>query len=132
MGVGRAIQTNPDVSEDSAPRVELKILLAFVLTLTLIYVFFVSAAMKRGLWYDELFTFDIAAASTSGRVMELIHKWDLNPPLSYFLARWSMQIFGHGKLWLRLPSILEFYIASLFLFAFARKRIGSAFALFAV
>jgi len=132
MGVVEAVQSKSGLSDGSAPNLNLKTWLPFVLTLSLIYVVFIAAAMQRRLWYDELFTLDIANASTSGRVVELIRKWDLNPPLSYFLSRWSMQIFGHAKLGLRLPSILEFYAASLFLFAFARKHIGNVFASFAL
>lgn len=132
MGVLKAIQNDSDILDNSVPKLELKLSLLLAVTLSLIYVLFIAAAMQRRLWYDELFTLDIASASTPGRVMELIHKWDLNPPLSYFLSRWSMQIFGYGKLGVRLPSIVEFYIASAFLFAFARKRIGSAFASFAI
>jgi Dolichyl-phosphate-mannose-protein mannosyltransferase len=132
MAVAGAVQIESELSDCSASKSDLRVLLPFLVTLTLVYVFFIVAAMQRHLWYDELFTLDIASASTSGRVMELIRKWDLNPPLGYFLSRWSMQLFGHGKLGLRLPSILAFYVASLCLFAFARKRIGNAFALFAI
>jgi hypothetical protein len=132
MAVAGAVQVESILSKDSAPHTDAKVLPLLVVALTLAYVFFIAAAMRRHLWYDELFTLDIASASTPGRVMALIRKWDLNPPLSYFLSRWSMQLFGHGKLGLRLPSILEFYAASLFLFAFARQRIGNAFALFAI
>jgi hypothetical protein len=132
MGVVEAVQDESGLSDSLVPKTAPKFLLPAVVALSVIYVFFVAAAMQRHLWYDELFTFDIASASTPGRVMELIHKWDLNPPLSYFLSRWSMQIFGHAKLGVRLPSIIEFYAASLFLFAFASKRIGSILASFGV
>jgi hypothetical protein len=132
MAVAGAVQVEPHHSNGSTSKPNLSTLLPFLVTLTLVYAFFIAGAMQRHLWYDELFTFDIASASTSGRVMELIRKWDLNPPLGYFLSRWSMQLFGHGKLGLRLPSILAFYVASLCLFAFARKRIGNVFALFAI
>jgi Dolichyl-phosphate-mannose-protein mannosyltransferase len=103
-----------------------------IIALSAIYAILIFAAMQRRVWYDELFTFDIARAATFPRLIELTRKWDLNPPLSYVLSRWSMIIFGAGKVGLRLPSILEFYAASLFLFAFARKHIGNAFALLAV
>jgi Dolichyl-phosphate-mannose-protein mannosyltransferase len=132
MEVVEAAQKEPGFSDSSAPKIDLKFLLPAASALSLIYALFIAGGMQRGLWYDELFTLDIASASTSGRVLELIHKWDLNPPLSYFLSRWSMQIFGHGKLGVRLPSIIEFYAASVFLFAFASKRIGNIFASFAV
>jgi hypothetical protein len=132
IGVTEAVRGKRDVSNESNPNTEPQGLLPFFVAFSLIYLLFVAAAMRRGVWYDELFTLDIASASTPSRVMELIRKWDLNPPLSYFLTRWSMGIFGHGKLGLRLPSIIEFYTASAFLFAFLRKRLGNAFALFAV
>ncbi|MGD0444794.1 MAG: glycosyltransferase family 39 protein [Edaphobacter sp.] len=132
MGSVETVQSESGISDNSPPKTDLKFLVPLVIALSLIYALFVAAAMQRRVWYDELFTLDIASASTPTRVMELIHKWDLNPPLSYFLSRWSVQIFGHGKFGLRLPSILEFYTASLFLFAFIRKRIGDAFALFSI
>jgi hypothetical protein len=135
-GVTQTVRDERDVSNDSVPKNgpgnDLKIPLLIFISFSLIYVLFIAAAMHRRVWYDELFTFDIARASTPSRVMELIRKWDLNPPLSYFFTRWSMAIVGQGKLGLRLASIVEFYTASLFLFAFARKRIGNAFALLAI
>ena len=135
-GVTATVRDERDVSNDSipknGPRNDSKISLLIFISLSLIYVLFIVAAMHRRVWYDELFTMDIARASTPSRVMELIRRWDWNPPLGYFLSRWSMNIFGQGKLGLRLPSIVEFYIASLFLFAFTRKRIGDAFAVLAI
>lgn len=135
-GVTQTVRDERGVSNDSFPnngaRNGAKISLLIFVSFSLIYVLFIAAAMHRRVWYDELFTFDIARASTASRVLELIRKWDLNPPLSYFFTRWSMDIFGQGKLGLRLASIVEFYITSLFLFAFARKRIGNAFALLGI
>lgn len=135
-GVTQTIRDERGVSNDSVPKNGPKngpkISLLIFISFSLIYVLFVATAMHRRVWYDELFTLDIARASTPSRVMELIRKWDLNPPLSYFLSRWSMAVFGQGRLGLRLPSIVEFYTASVFLFAFSRKRIGNGFALFAI
>jgi hypothetical protein len=128
----QTIEEKENVSNGSFSDTRPKVLLLTFILFSLVYVLFIAAAMHRRIWYDELFTLDIARASTPSRVMELIRKWDLNPPLSYFLSRWSMDIFGQGKFGLRLPSIVEFYTASLFLFAFARKRIGNAFALLAI
>ncbi len=141
-GVTQTVREERGVSNDSVPdkdsfsnngaRNDPRIPLSIFVSFSLIYVLFIAAAMHRRVWYDELFTLDIARASTPSRVMELIRKWDLNPPLSYFLNRWSMDVFGQGKFGLRLPSIVEFYTASLFLFVFAQKRIGNAFALLAI
>ena len=125
---GVSNETIPNNGARNDPKTPLLIFVSF----SLICVLFIAAAMHRRVWYDELFTMDIARASTPSRVMELIRRWDLNPPLSYFFNRWSMDVFGPGKLGLRLPSVVEFYTASLFLFAFARKRIGNAFALLAI
>jgi len=132
MDAVEAVSSESGLSESLAPCTGSEPFVSFILILAVIYVLFVSAAVRRHLWYDELFTLDIASASTPSRVLELIGKWDLNPPLSYFLSRWSMIFFGHGELGLRLPSILEFYAGSTFLFAFARRRIGSIFSLVAI
>jgi len=106
--------------------------LPYLIAITVIYIALAFAAGHRRIWYDELFTLDIARAPSAAKLIEFTSKWDLNPPPSYFLARWSTDIFGAGKLGLRLPSMLEFYIASLFLFAIVRRYLGNAFAMFAV
>lgn len=104
----------------------------YLIAITVIYIALAIASGHRRIWYDELFTLDIARAPSAAKLIEFTGKWDLNPPPSYFLARWSTDIFGTGKLGLRLPSVLEFYIASLFLFGIVRRYLGNAFGIFAV
>src|ERR1700733_12592561 len=64
------------------------------IALTILYLLFVSTGNRRYVWFDELFTFDIA---NSPSLIELWHRelsFDMQPPAGYLLSRASMHIFG--------------------------------------
>ena len=86
----------------------------------------------RPLWFDELFTYYVAAApDLEQSYARLIHT-DLNPPLEYLLVRGSIALFGHTPLAVRIPSLAGFLCASLVLFLLARKRLGAVYGLTAM
>jgi hypothetical protein len=96
--------------------------------LTVLYVALVCMKATRRLWYDELLTYHIAIASSLGRLFDVFKKWDLNPPTTSLLSRISINLFGDNALAVRLPSILEFYAGSLFLFFYVRRKASTAYA----
>ncbi len=100
--------------------------------LTALYAIIVSLGIRRVVWYDELLTFDIANAKTIPQMWEMIRRLDFQTPLGYLLSRFSMKVLGQTPLGLRLPSILAFYVASVALFFYVRRKVGNAYAACAV
>jgi Dolichyl-phosphate-mannose-protein mannosyltransferase len=100
--------------------------------LTLLYVAVVSVANRRFVWFDELFTLDLAQAGTVQQMWQLIRKFDFQLPVGYLLSRISIKLIGHGSLGLRLPSMLEFYVGSMALFLYVRRKVGISYAIAAV
>jgi hypothetical protein len=100
--------------------------------LTALYAMIVSLGIRRVVWYDELLTFDIANAKTIPQMWEMIRRLDFQTPLGYLLSRFSMKVLGQTPLGLRFPSILAFYVASVALFFYVRRKVGSAYAACAV
>ncbi len=99
-----------------------------LVVLTLAYAALIAVEVNRILSFDELITYHIAQAPTLARLFDLLIKWDLNPPIVHLLAHHSMRLLGESAFAVRLPSILEFYGASLFLFAYMRSKVGEAYA----
>jgi hypothetical protein len=97
---------------------------------TLVYLSLsVLRAIKKPLWYDELFTFYLAAIPKFADFREAMARGpDLNPPLLYFLARELFAVFGTSPLVLRVPSISGYLIMSLCLYWFAARRVRPAYA----
>jgi hypothetical protein len=101
--------------------------------LTILYVGLAFVASRRFLWYDELLTYYIASAPTFHDLIELLRKsidFQLLPV--YGLSRISMSLFGANQYALRLPSIVEFYVASIVLFFYLRRKAANVYAAFAV
>jgi hypothetical protein len=96
--------------------------------LTAWYVALIWHLIRRPLWFDELSTFYIAQQPTVSRMMEAIRTVDLNPPLSYFLTRWSMAAFGASPWGARLPGAIAFWGGSVAIFALLRRRASSLIA----
>jgi hypothetical protein len=102
------------------------------IALTILYLLFVSVGNRRYVWFDELFTFDIA---NSPSLSELWHReltFDMQPPAGYLLSRASMHIFGASPFGLRFPSMVEFYVGSLLVFLYVQRKASVAFATLAV
>jgi hypothetical protein len=96
--------------------------------LTALYVVGVLVANRRFVWFDELFTFDLARAQSLPQMWMLIRKFDFQLPTGYVLSRVSMKFFGANKLGLRFPSMLEFYVGSMALFFYVRRKVGIIYA----
>jgi hypothetical protein len=118
-----------DVRARSESSYELWTVLA---ALTLLYIVAVLEANRRIVWFDELFTLDLAKARTIPLLFQLIRKFDFQPPAGYLFSRFSMELFGQSAFGLRFPSMLEFYIGSVALFFFARRKAGISYAAAAV
>jgi hypothetical protein len=88
----------------------------------------VKPALFRPLWHDELFTLYIAQSTTLGRMWQAIRTVDLNPPLSYLLARAALHIFKPQAFACRIPSLLAFLAGSLLLFAFLKRKTSTIYA----
>lgn len=112
-----------------------------VATLTLLYIpFALIEAHASLLGSDELYTYRIAHAGSLRQMLALMRETDLHPPMSYLLVRASLGLGGilgfHGLdgrwLFARLPSMVAGLAATLCLFAFVRRSLGSLFALASV
>ncbi len=102
--------------------------LLVIAALTAWYVVLVWNLARRPLWYDELFTFYIAQQPTVARMLVAIHTIDLNPPLNYFLTRWSIGLFGASPWATRLPALLTFWCGSVAIFLLLRRRASALIA----
>jgi 4-amino-4-deoxy-L-arabinose transferase-like glycosyltransferase len=124
------VSTRPDEQKSKArARSEQSYELWTVLAaLTLLYAVAALAASHRFVWFDELYTFDLARAKTIPLLWQLIRRFDFQPPAVYLLSRYSMELFGQSPFGLRLPSMLEFYVGSVALFFFVRRKVGISYA----
>ncbi len=100
--------------------------------LTPIYVAALFFEGQRFVWFDELCTFDIARAASLHQLWQWVLKFDNNPPTVYLLSRFSMWIFGPTPLGLRLPSMVEFYLGSVALLIYLRRKMSTSVAAFGV
>ncbi len=89
------------------------------------YLVLVWKLAARPLWFDELTTFYIARQPTVARMMEALRSVDLNPPLNYFLTRWSVALLGTAPWATRLPALIAFWGGSAAIFALLRRRASS-------
>jgi hypothetical protein len=121
-------RTGGDVFHSSVART-----VAVLLALSIGYGLLVSLEPHRALWFDELITYYIARAPTLAGLFDLAHRLDLNPlPVDYVLTRLSMTILGDSPMAVRLPSVVAFYIASVMVFLYVRRKAGDGFAAFSV
>ncbi len=96
--------------------------------LTALYCVLAWLDIGRHLWFDELLTYYIARAPTLGRLFYLVKRWDLNPPVLHLLAHAALRLSGGSVIAIRIPSAIEFYLASVLLFFFGIRKLGLAFA----
>jgi hypothetical protein len=111
--------------ERSSPKREFWLLL---FGLTLLYVFLVTIGNRRYVWFDELFTFDIARSTSLQQLWNRDLKFDTHPPTIYLLSRLSMSVFGPTPFGLRFPSMIEFYVGSMAILLYVKRKASIAFA----
>jgi hypothetical protein len=99
-----------------------------ILMLGVIYVALIAPSVHRHLWFDELHTYYIAQASSVRQFVEEIRVLDLNPFLTFLLARASMSALGPTEVGTRLPVILGFFLGSIAMFIFMARRVGALWA----
>lgn len=86
-------------------------------------------AIKKPLWYDEIFTFELAALPRFADVWAaLLTGTDLNPPLYIIASRMSFALLGTTPLAARMPAMVGYLIMSVCLYHFVARRLGSAYA----
>jgi uncharacterized membrane protein len=88
----------------------------------------VAIPIQRPLWFDELYTYYIAAAPDLRTLFAEITQIDLNPPMIYLVTRGWQQIFGVGETVTRIPSVVAFFLAALGFYRFLRPRMGATWA----
>jgi Dolichyl-phosphate-mannose-protein mannosyltransferase len=125
----RSVGHKSEARTRSEPSYELWTVLA---ALTLLYVVAMLEGNRRFVWFDELYTLDIARARTIPLLWRLIARFDFQPPAGYLFSRFSMELFGQNPFGLRFPSMLEFYVGSMALFFFVRRKVGISYATAAV
>jgi hypothetical protein len=88
-------------------------------------------AARERLWFDEILTFDTASLLPSFRALWsfLNRGLELNPPLGFVLAAGSESIFGKNEFGVRFPSIAAFWIMSVCLYIFLRRRLPLPYAI---
>ncbi len=95
---------------------------------------YISAVLAKSrskpLWHDEIFTYYIADTPNLATTLQR-GRIDLNPPLSYLLTHLSFKLFHASTLTCRLPEVVAFFLAMLFLFAFVKQRMGVLYGLLA-
>ena len=89
----------------------------------------INAARER-LWYDEILTLDASTLLPSfGALWSFLKRGlELNPPLGFALAAASESVFGKNAFGVRFPSVVAFWIMSLCLYVFLRRRLPRPFA----
>lgn len=100
--------------------------LGAVLAFTLVYaVGSYCAASWTPMWYDELWTYYLARLPDLRSIWQAIADGiEYNPPLSFFLTHASQLLFGVSEAATRLPAIVGFWLGSVSLFFFVRRRAG--------
>jgi hypothetical protein len=130
---GSPLATSFDVSEaftlSAQPRLKLG-RLSIVLFFSALY--FPAAfvyALRKPLWYDELFTFYIAQLPTLHDIwLTLLDATDPAPPATHLLARAAMMVLGTGHIAVRLPQIVGLWVMCVCVFLFVSRRCALPFA----
>ena len=89
-------------------------------------------AASRPLWFDEIFTWQIATRPNVRALIEALGPMDPSPPLHYLLVRGAHALFGTGQLATRLPALLAFLVTLVVLHRLVVPLAGPLFALVVV
>jgi hypothetical protein len=104
----------------------------WIASCSLLYLFFAwQVASSKPYWLDEFFTLMIAERPQPGQVIQALQAGkDSNPPVLYFLTRYTRQLFGQDHAATRIPPIATYWLASAGLYMFLRRRVSWQCALF--
>ncbi len=103
----------------------------FMAVLFVLYLWVLKSERIKPLWHDELYTFYIAQAHTLGTMFAWIRTIDLNPPLYYLAARLTFHLLHPSPFSVRLPSMVAYFVATLCLYQFVRRRLTPLYGLLA-
>ena len=88
-----------------------------------------AIAQIRMLWYDEIFTRQVAILGSWDRIVTALrHGIDLQPPLFYYVTYWTRTI-GGEEIGLRLPAMAGFSFTGFALYRIARRWFSPGYAI---
>ncbi|MBL8210479.1 MAG: hypothetical protein JNK87_07200 [Bryobacterales bacterium] len=89
-------------------------------------------AKWRPLWYDEFFTYYLSKLTPAELSMALAGGVDLTPPLLHLLTKLGRAVVGDNNISTRWTAIAGFWIASLCVFSYTRRRTSALFGFIAL
>ena len=92
----------------------------------------VVIAASRPLWFDEIFTWQIATRPNVRELIAALGPMDPSPPLHYLFVRGAHALFGTGQLATRLPALVSFLVTLVVLHWLVLPLAGPLFALVVV
>ena len=96
-----------------------------------IWAWFASRGTR--LQFDELLEISAASAPSNHQVLSYLASGvDFNPPLSHFVVRGSMRLFGDTELAARLPAFLGVIILLMCLYAFVARMFSRSYSIVAI
>jgi 4-amino-4-deoxy-L-arabinose transferase-like glycosyltransferase len=83
-------------------------------------------ASHRPMWFDELWTYQIAHLPSFSAIWSVLGQGiEYNPPLYFLLAHASQTLLGATELATRLPAVFGIWLLSVSLFFFVGRRAGA-------
>lgn len=103
----------------------------FVLALSLLYLEATCIrAARTKLWFDEILTIYVSGLPSASAIVSFLKEgFELNPPFGHIMVGVSGTLFGRNEVGFRVPAIVAFWIMSLCLYLFLRRRVPASFAL---
>ncbi|HTR38674.1 MAG TPA: glycosyltransferase family 39 protein [Bryobacteraceae bacterium] len=83
-------------------------------------------------WYDEILALLEARQPTVAAAIGALRDADWMPPAHHVVLYLTDKLLGHGEVAFRIPAMIGFWVFSICLFVFARRRVGVVFALLAM
>jgi hypothetical protein len=99
---------------------------------TVLYAFgFWVAASHKPFWFDEIFTYQLAQLPHIGDIWRALRQGiELNPPLLFWTTWILHRIFGGGPVVTRLPAAIGYWVMTICLYHFVRRRTRPVYGLF--
>jgi hypothetical protein len=90
------------------------------------------ASREIRFWFDELLELIVASATTNRELMATLAAGDRNPPLSHFLIRGSISLFGNAEWAARLPPFLGMVTLLICVYFFVSRWLNRAYGIAAM